>query len=203
MIGYSCKYAPLELIAAYGGKALMLDAENAPYALAYIKLFCEQYNEQTDDGPICNTLVTKSAVDQCGLLVYSKLRSVEESAETSVNNIAVAAYQDGYQGIGGYAYKHYLQVLKTSPLPWTSCAFIAYMTTTNEGFAAWGKDMGGYSANPVCMQDHSKDGYVDGVNTYDAKNDRGYEWWVSAAASSWKTRRTARRCPSTSATGST
>ena len=32
--------------------------------------------------------------------VYSKLRSVEESAETSVNNIAVAAYQDGYQGIG-------------------------------------------------------------------------------------------------------
>lgn len=68
------------------------------------------------------------------------------TAETSVNNIAVAAYQDGYQGIGGYAYKHYLQVLKTSPLPWTSCAFIAYMTTTNEGFAAWGKDMGGYSA---------------------------------------------------------
>ena len=161
-------------------EALMLDAENAPYALAYIKLFCEQYNEQTDDGPICNTLVTKSAADQCGLLVYSKLRSVEESAETSVNNIAVAAYQDGYQGIGGYAYKHYLQVLKTSPLPWTSCAFIAYMTTTNEGFAAWGKDMGGYSANPVCMQDHSQDGYVDGVNTYDAKNDRGYEWWVSA-----------------------
>ena len=41
-------------------------------------------------------------------------RSVEESAETSVNNIAVAAYQDGYQGIGGYAYKHYLQVLKLS-----------------------------------------------------------------------------------------
>ncbi|MFQ7695161.1 MAG: hypothetical protein ACLRM6_12890, partial [Christensenellales bacterium] len=76
-------------------EALMLDAENAPYALAYIKLFCEQYNEQTDDGPICNTLVTKSAADQCGLLVYSKLRSVEESAETSVNNIAVAAYQDG------------------------------------------------------------------------------------------------------------
>ncbi len=57
--------------------------------------------------------MTKSAVDQCGLLVYSKLRSVEESAETP-NNIAVAAYQDGYQGIGGYAYKHYLQVLKTS-----------------------------------------------------------------------------------------
>lgn len=43
-----------------------------------------------------------------------------------------------------------------------------------------GQDMGGYSANPICMQDHSKDGYVDGVNTFDAKNDRGYEWWTSA-----------------------
>lgn len=161
-------------------EALMLEAENAPYALAFIKLWCEQYNEQTDDGPICNTLVTASAKDQSGLLVYSKLRSVEESAETSVNNVKIAAYQDGYKGIGGYAYKHYLMIPKTSPLPWTACAFIAYMTTTQEGFAAWGKDMGGYSANPVCMQDHSKDGYVDGVNTFDAKNDRGYDWWISA-----------------------
>lgn len=160
--------------------ALGLEAENAPYALAFIKLWCEQYNEQTDDGPICNTLVTASAKDQSGLLVYSKLRSVEESAETSVNNVKIAAYQDGYKGIGGYAYKHYLMIPKTSPLPWTACAFIAYMTTTQEGFAAWGKDMGGYSANPVCMQDHSKDGYVDGVNTFDAKNDRGYDWWISA-----------------------
>lgn len=161
-------------------EALMLEAENAPYALAFIKLWCEQYNEQTDDGPICNTLVTASAKDQSGLLVYSKLRSVEESAETSVNNVKIAAYQDGYKGIGGYAYKHYLMIPKTSPLPWTACAFIAYMTTTQEGFAAWGKDMGGYSANPVCMQDHSQDGYVDGVNTFDAKNDRGYDWWISA-----------------------
>ena len=161
-------------------EALGLEAENAPYALAFIKLWCEQYNEQTDDGPICNTLVTASAKDQSGLLVYSKLRSVEESAETSVNNVKIAAYQDGYKGIGGYAYKHYLMIPKTSPLSWTACAFIAYMTTTQEGFAAWGKDMGGYSANPVCMQDHSKDGYVDGVNTFDAKNDRGYDWWISA-----------------------
>ncbi|MGN1249272.1 MAG: hypothetical protein ACI4XW_04265 [Candidatus Spyradocola sp.] len=161
-------------------EALGLEAANAPYALAFIKLWCEQYNEQTDDGPICNTLVTASAKDQSGLLVYSKLRSVEESAETSVNNVKIAAYQDGYKGIGGYAYKHYLMIPKTSPLPWTACAFIAYMTTTQEGFAAWGKDMGGYSANPVCMQDHSQDGYVDGVNTFDAKNDRGYDWWISA-----------------------
>lgn len=161
-------------------ESLGLEAENAKYALAWIKLWCRQYNEQTDDGPICNTLVTKSAAGQAGLLVYSKLRSVEESTESSVKNITVAAYQDDYVGIGGYAYKHFLQVVRTSPLPWTACAFISYMATTKDGFAAWGKDIGGYSANPAVNQDHTKDGYVEGVNTFDAKNDRGYDWWISA-----------------------
>jgi hypothetical protein len=170
------------VIASVEGDALALGltAPNAKYGLAYIKLWASQYNEQTDDGPICNTLVTASAAGQTGLLVYSKLRSVEESAESSVNNVTVAAYQDGYEGIGGYAYKHYLQVVKTSPLPWTACAFISYMTTTQEGFAAWGRDIGGYSANPVANQDHSADGIIDGVDTFPVKNDRGYEWWLSA-----------------------
>ena len=161
-------------------ETLGLTAANAKYALAFIKLWASQYNEQTDDGPICNTLVTASAAGQSGLIVYSKLRAVEESAEASVNNVTVAAYQDKYVGIGGFAYKHYLQVVKTSPLPWTACAFISYMTTTQDGFAAWGRDIGGYSSNPACNQDHSKDGYVDGKNVYDAKNDRGYDWWVAA-----------------------
>jgi len=161
--------------------SLGLTARNAPYALAWIKLWCRQYNEQTDDGPICNQLVTASAVDKAGLLVYSKLRSVNESPTSSVNNITIAVYQDGYKGIGGYAYKHYLQILKTSPLPWTSCAFITYMVTTQEGFSAWGKDIGGYSSNPNCNQDHSRDGYVDGVNKTPALNDRGYDWWLSAS----------------------
>ena len=158
---------------------LGLTGDNVQYGLAWVFLWCAAYNEQTDDGPICNTLVTTSAKDQAGLLVYSKLRSVEETAESSVNNITVAAYQDGYVGIGGYAYKHYLMLTKTSPLPWTSCALIAFMTTTQDGFKAWGKDMGGYAPVPACMQDHSKDGYVDGVDTYPAKNDRGYDWWLN------------------------
>ena len=153
---------------------LGLTGDNVQYGLAWVYLWCEKYNEQTDDGPICNTLVTTSAKDQAGLLVYSKLRSVEETAESSVNNITVAAYQDDYVGIGGYAYKHYLMLTKTSPLPWTSCALIAYMTTTQEGFKAWGKDMGGYAPVPACMQDHSK----DGGDKFPAKNDRGYDWWI-------------------------
>ena len=159
--------------------------ENGKYGLAWIKLWVESYSAQTDDGPICNILVDKSATDQFGLIVYSKLRSVKESESVSVNNVKVAAYEDGYQGIGGYGYCHYLFVTDNSPLPWTACAFIAYMVETVDGFSAWGKDMGGYSANPKLLADneakynHAQGGYVDGVNTYPAKNDRGYEWWIN------------------------
>ncbi len=161
--------------------------ENGGYALAWIKLWVESYNAQTDDGPICNTLVDKSATDQFGLLVYSKLRSVEESASVSKNNINVAAYQDGYQGIGGYGYCHYLFVTDNSPLPWTACAFIAYITTTTDGFGAWGKDIGGYSSNPVLAAEneeiyHHRTGGMaeDGTTVeYAALNDAGYEWWTN------------------------
>ena len=154
-------------------------AEGAEYSLAWIKLFVTQFNKMTDDGPISTELVKTSAVGQSALLVYSKLRSINESDETSVNNIQVAAYQDGYEGFGGYAYKHFLQIPKNTPFPWTACAFISYMVTTKDGFYPWGKDMGGYSANPEINQDHSQDGYVDGENKFPAKNDRGYDWWLS------------------------
>ena len=158
--------------------------ENGKYALAWIKLWVGSYNAVTDDGPICSTLVDASATDQFGLLVYSKLRSVEETASSSVNNITVAAYDDGYTGIGGFGYCHYLFVTDNSPLPWTACAFIAYMTCTAEGFSAWGKDMGGYSSNPTVAADneakyhHQTGGTAeDGTVKFPAKNDRGFEWW--------------------------
>ena len=155
--------------------------ENGKYGLAWIKLWVESYQAQTDDGPICNILVDKSAVDQFGLIVYSKLRSVEESDSVSVNNIKVAAYQDGYTGIGGYGYCHYLFVTDNSPLPWTACAFIAYMTCTVDGFSAWGKDMGGYSSNPVVAEGtEAKYGHsTGGGDDFPAKNDRGYDWWTT------------------------
>ena len=161
-------------------------SDDAAYSLAWIKLWVGSYNAQTDDGPICNTLVDASATDQFGLLVYSKLRSVEESASVSVNNVKVAAYEDGYQGIGGYGYCHYLFVTDNSPLPWTACAFIAYMTCTKDGFSAWGKDMGGYSANPKVAEEneaeyhHSIGGMEEDGTTvkFAAKNDRGYDWWT-------------------------
>ena len=159
--------------------------ENGKYALAWIKLWVGSYNAVEDDGPICNNLTDASATDEFGLLVYSKLRSITESDGKSVNNIKVAAYEDGYEGIGGYGYCHYLFLTDNSPLPWTACAFIAFMTCTQEGFEAWGKDMGGYSSNPKVYaandekHNHSKGGYDEaGNNAFPAKNDRGYDWWV-------------------------
>ena len=161
--------------------------ENGKYALAWIKLWVGSYNAQTDDGPICNTLVDASATDQFGLLVYSKLRSVEESASVSKNNINIAAYDDGYNGIGGYGYCHYLFVTENSPLPWTACAFIAYMTCTADGFSAWGKDIGGYSSNPLVAAEneeifhHQTGGMAEDGTTVEfaALNDAGYDWWTT------------------------
>ncbi len=147
--------------------------ENGKYALAYIKLWVGSYSAQTDDGPICNTLVDKSAVDKFGLLVYSKLRSVTESETVSKSNVTVAAYQPGYEGFGGYAYCHYLFVTDNSPLPWTACAFIAYMTCTVDGFSAWGKDIGGYSSNPTVAA-----GTEEKFN-HKADGDLGYDWWIN------------------------
>ena len=161
--------------------------ENGKYALAWIKLWVGSYNAQTDDGPICNTLVDQSATDQFGLIVYSKLRSVEESASVSKNNITVAAYNDGYTGMGGFGYCHYLFVTDNSPLPWTACAFIAYMTCTADGFSAWGKDIGGYSSNPEVAAEneeiyhHETGGMAEDGTTVEfaALNDHGYDWWVN------------------------
>lgn len=155
---------------------LGLTHDSAKYALAYIQLFVKQYAERSDDGPICNELVTNSARGASGLLVYSKLRSVTETEESSKKNVTIAAYQDGYKGIGGFMYKHYLQVLKTSPYPWTSCAFIHFMTCTYDGFKAWGKDIGGYCSNNTAgiNQDHSQDGGTE----FACLNDKGYEFWT-------------------------
>ncbi|MCQ2373420.1 MAG: hypothetical protein MJ050_05020 [Phascolarctobacterium sp.] len=167
---------------AKDAKDLGLDA-NGKYALAWIKLWVNSYNAVTDDGPICNELVKKSAANQFGLLVYSKVRSVAESNEVSVKNVKVAAYQPGYEGMGGYAYCHYLFVTDNSPMPWTACAFIAYMTQTLDGFSAWGKDIGGYSSNPkVAKAVEDKYHHSEGKSSKtvcDTTKDRGYNWWIN------------------------
>ena len=115
-------------------EALMLDAENAPYALAWIKLFCEQYNEQTDDGPICNTLVDQvrgGPVRPAGVLQATA--PFEESAgDLREQRRPWRRIRTAISGIGGYR----LHATTCSGAPTTlprcrgpRCAFIAYMTT--------------------------------------------------------------------------
>lgn len=155
-------------------------SENAKYSLAWIYLFQKNFTKVEDDGPICKNICRTSSAGAAGLLVYSKFRSIAETAESSVKQMKVAAYENGYTGFGGYMYKHYLQVLKTSPFPWTSCAFIHFMTTHKEGFQPWGKDIGGYSSNPAVQSqfDHSNDGGTE----FPVKNDKGFAWWSANEA---------------------
>lgn len=157
---------------------------NGKYALAWIYSFLKNYTKVTDDGPIQANITKKESGGAAGLLVYSKFRSTQETEATSNTWIDIAAYNDGYKGFGGYMYKHYLQVLKTSPFPWTSCALINFMVTTHDGFQPWGKDMGGYCSSPTVAAtfDHSHDGDAkeDGTPATPCKNDRGYDWWMSS-----------------------
>ena len=67
--------------------------ENGKYALAWIKLWVGSYKRPDRRRPHLQHPGDASATDQFGLLVYSKLRSVEESATVSKNNITVAAYK--------------------------------------------------------------------------------------------------------------
>ena len=60
------------------------------------------------------------------------------------------------------------------------------MTCTEDGFSAWGKDMGGYSANPevaAAIEETyqlSKGGYIEaGEDQFPCKDDRGYDWWTT------------------------
>ena len=166
--------------------------DDVKYSLAWTYAFLKHYTAVSDDGPISQNITQKSAKGSAGLLVYSKFRSIQESEDVSVKPIEVAAYQDGYVGFGGYMYKHYLQILSTSPYPWTSCALIHFMTMHQEGFQPWGKDAGGYSSNPTVQAceafDHSRDGNKKDENgnktdevEFKVKNDKGYTWWTGTA----------------------
>ncbi len=154
-------------------KLLGLD-QNGKYALAWIKRWVGSVTLTTNDGPILADLVKNTSIGQFGLLVYSKLRSVVETETSSRNNVQVAAYKDGYQGFGGYGYSHYLFVTDSAPLPWTACAFIAYITCTADGFSSWGDDMGSYSSNPI-VEREVDERYHDESHY----GDRGLDWWVN------------------------
>ncbi|MCI1734161.1 MAG: hypothetical protein LKM30_00270 [Bacilli bacterium] len=160
-----------------------ITGDNAKYALAWDYLFLKQYTHMSDDGDTVANLAAAANTDQLGLLVYSKLRKIKETTGVSVANVDLQAYNSDFAGIGGYSYKHYLQVFKTAPHPWTACALIHYMSCNKDGFYAWGKDLGSYPTNESTGVDHTKDGQnikgADGNLLPDVKtcDDKGWSWW--------------------------
>ena len=165
-----------------------ITSTNGEYALAWDYLVGRNNSYATDDGPIRTDLAKKSNAGRNGLLVYSKLRKITETKDSSVNNVDIVSYNTEYKGVGGYSYKHYCQIFKDAPYPYAACAFSHFITCNKDGFYAWGKDMGCYPINTTVGVDHSKGGEgwkvyneatgkVDKVITAETRNDKGWSYW--------------------------
>lgn len=105
------------------------------------------------------------------------------------------------KGFGGFIYKHYLMVMPNSPLPWTACAFINFLSTTANGYVGWKSDVGDYPSygdeinavrtklghgtlDPVT---HAWTQSDTGDNVFPCLNDPGSNWWINTAKASVET----------------
>ena len=171
------------------------------YAYAFIENYLNNAVFYGDDGAARDAFMK----DEGGLgwIVYSKIASIQETASITKRNITIAALgkdiSDGANpgdskitGFGGFMYKHYLQIMPYTQHPWTSCAFINYLSTTKEGYAAWGKDIGDYPSMPSINIDRTKFGHGtlenyefkqkdDGENVFPCLNDPASSWWEDKA----------------------
>ena len=171
------------------------------YAYAFIEGFLTNAVFYGDDGAARDAFMKDYG--GLGWIVYSKIASVQETADVTKKNITIAALgkdiSDGanpgdskINGFGGFMYKHYLQIMPYTQHPWTSCAFINYLSTTPEGYAAWGKDIGDYPSMPSININRTKFGHGklenyeftqsdDGENVFPCLNDPASSWWEDKA----------------------
>ena len=172
------------------------------YSYAFIDKFLTNAVFHGDDGAARDAFMKDYG--GLGWIVYSKIASIQETAEITKKNITIAALgkdiTDGanpgdskIDGFGGFMYKHYLQIMPYTQHPWTSCAFINYLSTTPEGYAAWGKDIGDYPSMPSINVDRTKYGHGtlsenyefeqsnDGENVFPCLNDPASSWWEDKA----------------------
>ncbi|MFA6861495.1 MAG: hypothetical protein WCR56_03850 [Bacilli bacterium] len=176
--------------------------EKKKYAYAFMDGYLTNAVFNTDDGKARDNMSAASAKGTIGWIVDSKIASIQETENVSKKNFTNAALgtenADGanptmhMKGFGGFMYKHYLQVMPYSPYPWTTCAFINYLSTTSTGYAAWGKDIGDYPTMSSVNIDRTKYGHgtlaADGTftqnndeaNVFPALNDPKLSWWQSA-----------------------
>lgn len=159
--------------------------ENGAYALAWIKLWVSQRQEYPGTDAILKAVSTRTGENECGLVDYSAIAMMMQTTNHSTKNFKIAAYEPVYNGFGGFAHSEYAFVTNNAATPWMACAFIAYITTTQDGFSAWGHNPGFYTGNyklaeeVMAVFNHDKNGYSgNGVDIqYPAKNDKGGEWW--------------------------
>lgn len=174
--------------------------EKQKYAYAFIDKFLTNAVFYEDDGAARDAFMRQEG--SLGWIVYSKIASIQETASITKKNITIAALgknnTDGatittsnIKGFGGFMYKHYLQIMPYTSHPWTSCAFINYLSTTPEGYAAWAVDIGDYPTMPSINIDRTKYGHGtldsdynftqsdDAENVFSCLNDPSSEWWTS------------------------
>lgn len=177
--------------------------EDQKYAYAFINGFLQNAVFAADDGAARDAFMRDEG--SLGWIVYSKIASIQETAAISKKNITIAALGkdagDGktrgdseIDGFGGFMYKHYLQIMPNAAHPYTACAFINYLSTTAEGYAAWGKDIGDYPSMPSINIDRTKYGYGElaedytftqsndsTTNVFPCLNDPASSWWEDKA----------------------
>lgn len=157
-------------------------SEDGAYALAWIKLWMGSFSSQPDDDSILKTLLSQNyGSSPVGVLNYSAMRLLPNQTTAAVNNMRVVAFEPAYHGFSGFSCNEYLFVPSNSPMPWTACAFIAYVTCTVDGFSTWGKDIASYTCNPVVAREieevyhHSENGNADG--SLSVRSVPTITWW--------------------------
>ena len=161
--------------------------ENGKYALAWIKLWVGSYNAQTDDGPICNTLVDQSAPTSSACWCTpscARWRSPPPCPRTTSPWLPITT---ATPASAASATATICSSPTTAPLPWTACAFIAYMTCTADGLLRLGQGHRRLLLNPLVAEEneeiyhHQTGGMAEDGTTVEfaALNDHGYDWWTT------------------------
>lgn len=174
------------------------------YAYAFIDKFLTNAVFHPDDGQARDAFIKDYG--SLGWIVYSKIASLQESETVTKKNITIAALGQGagdgalqttshIKGFGGFMYKHYLQIMPYTTHPYTACAFINFLSTTQEGYNAWGVDIGDYPSMPSINVNRTKFGYGtfneadytftqdnnSETNVFPCLNDPDSSWWTNKA----------------------
>ena len=172
------------------------------YAFLFIDRYIKNAVFHADDGKALDAF--KVAPGHAAWIVYSKIQNIEESAQVSKKDIVIAAlgknHSDGknptlaMKGFGGFMYKHYLMLTPKSPLPWTACAFIDFLSTTKVGYSKWSGDVGDYptygdeinedrtlNGHGTLAEDYTWTQKSDDPNVFPCLNDPTANWWIDTA----------------------